>query len=586
MKRLRLTLSLKEDILEVMELSEEEVTLGRDPANKLILGDPKVSAHHAVITRGREGYIIKDLGSTNGTLFQGKKISQKEINDNDQFMIGPYTLTFHYLEPEEETKEDRTVFLSDVLDTPGDKTKFLDKEPPPVLIGVTEPVKGTVFEISKDRMVIGRVENQDIHIPDQSVSKQHAQIIKEDRNYIIEDLNSTNHTYVNGRRIDRFVLSPGDVIDIGAVKLKFQRGTDTDSALDKTGTHFTKRKRSFKLIYAICGILILISIFALLIRGGSNKRAKEEASINVQPQDAKIELINKHLTLAKEEEIRKNYERALYEANLVLGLDPENKEAKDIQGRAKIELEKIRKKKEKEIEEKKKREERIKSLLIEVKSNQQNAETLFSSGNYTESYNAIEKAIASLDEVLKLSPDNLEAKTLKEELVQRQKEIKEKRDEISNTLVRGKEYYKKGKYLKAIKYLSKALALVDKESAEGKKIRVMIRKAKLNLKKQADPYYSKGVELLEEGDLTSARKAFKKAVRICPWHSKAQKYLKECNRKLTEEAKDLYREGLVAAEQFNNIEEAIEKWQRVLELLDDPSHPYYKKAKRKIELYK
>ena len=58
-------------------------------------------------------------------------------------------------------------------------------------------------ETDKAEITIGRNPGNDIHIDNLGVSKQHAKIIKQDGNYVIEDLNSTNGTFINEKRVAR-----------------------------------------------------------------------------------------------------------------------------------------------------------------------------------------------------------------------------------------------------------------------------------------------------------------------------------------------------------------------------------------------
>lgn len=71
---------------------------------------------------------------------------------------------------------------------------------------------------------IGRSQTNDIIINDNFVSHEHACITVYKNQYWLSDLNSTNHTYLNGHLIDGEVaLTPGDVIKIGAVTFKYER---------------------------------------------------------------------------------------------------------------------------------------------------------------------------------------------------------------------------------------------------------------------------------------------------------------------------------------------------------------------------
>jgi pSer/pThr/pTyr-binding forkhead associated (FHA) protein len=73
---------------------------------------------------------------------------------------------------------------------------------------------------------IGRKPNNDIHISDLSVSGKHAQIITKLENSFIEDLGSTNGTYVNGKLVKKQVLDHGDNITLGKYQLIYQSGSD------------------------------------------------------------------------------------------------------------------------------------------------------------------------------------------------------------------------------------------------------------------------------------------------------------------------------------------------------------------------
>lgn len=79
-------------------------------------------------------------------------------------------------------------------------------------------------EILKHHTVtLGRKPDNDIRIDDSTVSNYHAQIIDDEKTASVEDLNSTNGTYVNGSRISKHTLSPGDVIVIGKHTLVYDR---------------------------------------------------------------------------------------------------------------------------------------------------------------------------------------------------------------------------------------------------------------------------------------------------------------------------------------------------------------------------
>jgi adenylate cyclase len=81
--------------------------------------------------------------------------------------------------------------------------------------------KGTIFEITKPVTTIGRIAPNEIILSDMSISRSHAEIIKEKDAYFIRDKKSKNGTYVNGTLITKARIKNGDRIKIGRVEFSF-----------------------------------------------------------------------------------------------------------------------------------------------------------------------------------------------------------------------------------------------------------------------------------------------------------------------------------------------------------------------------
>ena len=75
-------------------LLEEATRIGRAPGNHIVLKEPKVSRHHATVEQQNGHYLLKDLGSSNGTFVNGEKISEQILQPGDEVMIGDFKLTF------------------------------------------------------------------------------------------------------------------------------------------------------------------------------------------------------------------------------------------------------------------------------------------------------------------------------------------------------------------------------------------------------------------------------------------------------------------------------------------------------------
>jgi hypothetical protein len=89
-------------------------------------------------------------------------------------------------------------------------------EPQYRLIVRQGPIPGQIFELTKTEIMIGRDISNDFVINDAEVSRKHARISAEGQRYKIEDLNSTNGTYIDGQRlIGPHLLAPGEIIMFG-----------------------------------------------------------------------------------------------------------------------------------------------------------------------------------------------------------------------------------------------------------------------------------------------------------------------------------------------------------------------------------
>jgi ABC-type multidrug transport system ATPase subunit len=179
------------------------IIVGREPSCDIVLNDRSVSSRHCEIRKNGNQYIIKDLGSTNGTLVNGKLLSGDAIiSESDKitvggeiFRLGDY-IGGHY--------------------TPRVNTKQLSP------INILK---------NKETVIIGRDSTADIIIDDNVVSRKHARITIENGDYYIEDLRSTNGTFVNGEQVRRKTkLSEKDEIRIGLSIINLSQGeSDTSS---------------------------------------------------------------------------------------------------------------------------------------------------------------------------------------------------------------------------------------------------------------------------------------------------------------------------------------------------------------------
>ena len=78
-----------------LELGARVVRIGRLGDCQVQLDDPNVSRYHAEIRPAGEGYVVADLGSTNGTKVNGVEVTERPLRDGDEVVVGATRLLFH-----------------------------------------------------------------------------------------------------------------------------------------------------------------------------------------------------------------------------------------------------------------------------------------------------------------------------------------------------------------------------------------------------------------------------------------------------------------------------------------------------------
>lgn len=118
------------------------------------------------------------------------------------------------------------------IEPPGFTPRGKDRATLTVLAGINA---GQVFALDGTEHVIGRGTEADIWVDDSGVSRRHARITcRSDGRYFVEDLGSTNGTYVGPQRVDVLEIRPGDRIQVGPhITLRFQITDDAEEELQR-----------------------------------------------------------------------------------------------------------------------------------------------------------------------------------------------------------------------------------------------------------------------------------------------------------------------------------------------------------------
>ena len=90
-----------------------------------------------------------------------------------------------------------------------------------VIVVQRGPEIGQRFELTGDRLSVGRAADADIMLDDVTVSRHHAESVADGDGWAVVDMGSLNGTYVNRESVERRLLTSGDLIQIGKFRLQY-----------------------------------------------------------------------------------------------------------------------------------------------------------------------------------------------------------------------------------------------------------------------------------------------------------------------------------------------------------------------------
>jgi hypothetical protein len=90
----KLIISRDAQIVREVELGVGRTTLGRHPHNNIVIAHPAASAHHAAVTANGAGATLEDLGSSNGTFVNGKRVTHAALADRDRVAIAGFQIEY------------------------------------------------------------------------------------------------------------------------------------------------------------------------------------------------------------------------------------------------------------------------------------------------------------------------------------------------------------------------------------------------------------------------------------------------------------------------------------------------------------
>jgi pSer/pThr/pTyr-binding forkhead associated (FHA) protein len=232
---------------DVIELNGCRVVVGRDEACDLVLAGMGVSRRHFSVTPVEGGYLLRDE-SANGTVVNGSRVSGTYLlGHGDTLRLDEHELRFEVegvATPAPSAEAEATAVLDMSRLRAEYKSDAKRKQSHIPLTANIEIVRGhyagASFSIDRPVCSIGRGPESDVRIRDESVSTNHATLLRKGTSWYVVDLRSANGTCVNGSRIAaERELTSGARLKLGSVEMVF-RANDTGDVPPET-----TRKRSW-----------------------------------------------------------------------------------------------------------------------------------------------------------------------------------------------------------------------------------------------------------------------------------------------------------------------------------------------------
>ncbi len=213
--------------------------IGRGETCHVILrGDPQVAPVHASIARQGGHFVLSDAGTPLGTLVNGHRVGQVSLNPGDVIGIGGAALRFmtksaqvayapHMGAPYPQAPPSPNTHYPLPPTTPyGVPTQAFPTPPtthpsPLTLLAIDGPLAGRRFPVAAP-LEIGREASGIALVGDANASRRHARVVPGPVGLQVDDLGSTNGTYVDGQRVGSAVARPGTTVRVGSTTFRVE----------------------------------------------------------------------------------------------------------------------------------------------------------------------------------------------------------------------------------------------------------------------------------------------------------------------------------------------------------------------------
>jgi pSer/pThr/pTyr-binding forkhead associated (FHA) protein len=198
------------DLQESYKVGQFEFLIGRSQECTLIVRDPLVSRVHARISYQNKKYVIENLGR-NPLRLNGAPIYKQVLNNGDLLTIGNEEFIFKIESKSDEVYEPHPSNGETIINAASSGAFAIPK------LSINSSLGDNLsFKLDKNSYLIGRQQDCDICVDDNTVSRRHAEIYHDNTGWRIKDLESGNGTLLNGSLIEDTPLPEHATLHLGA----------------------------------------------------------------------------------------------------------------------------------------------------------------------------------------------------------------------------------------------------------------------------------------------------------------------------------------------------------------------------------
>lgn len=213
--------------------------LGRDASSDISIDSGRLSRSHLRFSFDGSSWLVEDIGSSNGTYLNGKKIESTSISKLIKLHVGGIDNLIISASPLSKGLSKK--LAAEPVDRESTRVSKIRN------VSLQSDSSGLARVRLQQRIRIGRDPENDWHVDDINVSRTHAEIVQNAQGlFELVDLKSTNGTFLNGTKIKREILKTGDLISVAGFGRRFTNdGLQILEGID--GTPISARNISFEI---------------------------------------------------------------------------------------------------------------------------------------------------------------------------------------------------------------------------------------------------------------------------------------------------------------------------------------------------